>query len=157
MIDREDTVFIKYICFVETHFDSKVVDLDDGVWPPQVTLENGETHECNVSEKLGEEMVTDILIGGSTPDPTPAETDSDLLSAAVKKIKYLEAELENAVVWGVEDFECQALELERRAGRLLYDRSKFAEALSRMIHKHDATLGITWSTVEIYLDANCKL
>jgi len=38
----------------------------------------------------------------------------------------------------------------------LYDKSKFPHQLERMISSHDATIGITWLTVEEYL-GNCEI
>lgn len=34
----------------------------------------------------------------------------------------------------------------------LYDEKKFKDVLDRMIDKHDATLGVCWDTIDIYLD-----
>ena len=38
----------------------------------------------------------------------------------------------------------------------LYDRSKFREALHRMVEGEDANWGITWQDVEHYLDKYCQ-
>ena len=38
----------------------------------------------------------------------------------------------------------------------LYDKTKFPEALAKMIRHHDATIGITWLTVEEYL-SECEI
>ena len=37
----------------------------------------------------------------------------------------------------------------------LYDRSKFSLALERMDHDHDCNNGITWDTIDYYLDEYC--
>lgn len=36
-------------------------------------------------------------------------------------------------------------------------RGKFQTALETMINEHDATLGITWDTVSMYLNDYCKI
>ena len=69
------------------------------------------------------------------------------------------------IEWGVEDFEGRAIDKETMADEreeydepiLIYDRSKFAFALSIMEHKHDCNYGITWDTVDYFLDEYCKL
>jgi len=38
----------------------------------------------------------------------------------------------------------------------LFDRSKFKTALATMIRKHDANNGITWDTIDYYLDEHCS-
>ena len=74
-------------------------------------------------------------------------------------------EIENAldtnsgqVSWCIDDFECQAEYCEemREEGEL-YDREKFQSALDRMIDKHDATIGITWETIQLYLNEYCMI
>ena len=37
-----------------------------------------------------------------------------------------------------------------------YDSSKFADALDEMIDNHDANNGISWSTIDYYLDTYCN-
>ena len=78
-----------------------------------------------------------------------------------EKINVLEEQLSRSVTWSVEDFEQQAVEIERAcspyrfAYKLLYDRSKFPMALREMIRRHDASIGITWDTVEFWLNELC--
>ena len=84
-----------------------------------------------------------------------------------------------AIWWSVEDFAGMAEQLfeimtyydenspesvKERAKRILstckdwrdyFDESKFAEALDRMIHKHDAEYGITWESIKYYLNEMC--
>jgi len=57
-----------------------------------------------------------------------------------------------SVSWEVLDFEGRAME----KGIDNYDTSKFEYALETMIRKHDATLGITWDTIDHYLDSMCR-
>lgn len=59
------------------------------------------------------------------------------------------------VVWSVDDFEHRAKYWEEDEPDK-YDRSKFEAALHQMIHKHDATLGISWDTIDFWLDEMCK-
>ena len=62
----------------------------------------------------------------------------------------------NGVFWSVEDFQTKAEEKKGEDWKLWYDENKFQETLDRMCYKHDATLGITWETVEFCLDYYCK-
>lgn len=54
--------------------------------------------------------------------------------------------------WSVEDFKYQASNQEDPS---IYDETKFKDALDTMINKHDASIGITWKTIDIYLDNYC--
>lgn len=40
---------------------------------------------------------------------------------------------------------------------LIYDRKKFSEILHMMVDNHDSNEGLTWATVESYLDDHCRL
>jgi hypothetical protein len=64
------------------------------------------------------------------------------------------------IFWHVNDFESQAQIDEKFAKEngeeLEFDRDKFQTALEKMINEHDATLGITWDTVSMYLNDYCK-
>lgn len=72
-----------------------------------------------------------------------------------------------SLVWSVGDFEGKAQELEEvypdegdeytDEKPMLYDRSKFSEALSLMERRHDCNYGVTWETVEYYLNEHCCL
>lgn len=64
--------------------------------------------------------------------------------------------LETSIIWTEQYFEEKALELERKAGHFLFDRDKFTSALYQMIAAHDRQTGISWSTVEYYLNMLCK-
>ena len=87
-------------------------------------------------------------IGDFVDQPT-AEKFMDFLQSLIDM-----QEINNSL-WNIEDFESQAQE--REDGAVLYDRSKFGAALLRMIRKHNATVGITWETIDYYLDEYCKL
>ena len=53
--------------------------------------------------------------------------------------------------------EKEEYESENGEAPTLYDRSKFQESLEKMIHEHDANIGISWDTVDIYLNEYCKI
>lgn len=59
------------------------------------------------------------------------------------------------ITWSTEDFKSYAYNLRGDSWEEYYDESKFAEALDKMINKHDAEVGITWETVAYYLDDMC--
>ena len=99
--------------------------------------------------------------------------ESELLSAkeynvALKLLKEVKEELpdihENCIQWSIYDFESRAKETEEMEAEVneseiiqRYDRTKFELALSNMVRKHDATLGITWDTIDYYLDEYCLI
>ena len=60
------------------------------------------------------------------------------------------------ITWSVEDFEGRAVDIEAN-NDTRYDRDRFELALERMISQHDATIGITWDTVDFYLDQYCMI
>lgn len=85
--------------------------------------------------------------------------------------KEIEELKRTSVSWSIEDFSWQALVKENippgmvkdlsniaEVNRHLntYDAEKFEYALERMIDKHDATIGITWDTIDCYLDEYCR-
>lgn len=88
----------------------------------------------------------------------------------LKKLKDRE---DTSVGWSVNDFISRAWEKEfpdiepeniaydsidfnEIAKQLkVYDPDKFRDALERMIYRHDATIGITWDTIDYYLDEYC--
>jgi hypothetical protein len=91
-----------------------------------------------------------------------ADSIADVFNLNVKK--KVEQALQEAkefraqsIAWSVEDFESQAQINEEANGRKLYDRDQFEYALELMIRKHDANIGISWYTIEYYLDEYCML
>lgn len=64
--------------------------------------------------------------------------------------------LQLAIIWTVADFEFKARELEREAIGSIYDRKTFEDTLVKMIENHNKEQGITWKTVEFYLNKYCK-
>ena len=86
-------------------------------------------------------------------------------------LRLLEEFKKRSIIWDVEDFENWARDIESRESEedfwdtdidvpekfKLYDRSKFEQAFLTMIRRHDCTIGITWDTIEFYLDEYCKI
>lgn len=112
--------------------------------------------------------------------------DFDTESNAIDFKKFLESFLkfhapedEATITWTVDDVEWTARQEEifqiEQAGNealaeqltsdsqlpipnehRIYDRTKFRETLHMMVDNHDANEGITWTTIESYLDDHCK-
>lgn len=71
------------------------------------------------------------------------------------------------LTWSAEDFESKAQEkedIDLEDGEeysedfpMLYDRSKFSNALSIMKDRHDCNIGVSWDTVDYLLDEYCKI
>jgi len=76
---------------------------------------------------------------------------------------YTKVKLEKPLVytmgWSVEDFEQRAAEIEEdiEGGKSLYDTNKFEDALHCMVSNHDASLGISWDTIDFWLDEMCLI
>lgn len=60
-----------------------------------------------------------------------------------------------SVKWSVDDFEGQAHVRKGKDWEEYYDKTKFKRALERMINQHDPNYGITWDTVDYYLEELC--
>jgi len=95
----------------------------------------------------------------------------------IEKLGFIKAEIRRigneSISWSVDDFLQQALLAEKvyeadpniemnqismkNAHKYLrkYDPDKFQDALEVMVDKHDAGIGITWDTVDVYLDDHC--
>ena len=93
-------------------------------------------------------------------------------------VEQLEKEFEDyklrSITWSVEDFLWQALLNEDvfskdpniETGQITMDNAKeylkeydpetFEDTLRNMIYRHDASIGITWDTIDYYLDTFCK-
>ena len=119
-------------------------------------------------------LVRHTVEGLFNPDEEEC-TKSVCLSDDVEK---LEKEFENlkaiSVTWNVEDFLWQALQNEDvfdkdpniESGQITMDNAKeylreydpetFEDTLRNMIYRHDASIGITWDTIDYYLDTFCK-
>ena len=61
-----------------------------------------------------------------------------------------------SISWDILDFKGRAKDKAGKDWKKVYDKYKFKDALSQMIRKHDASLGISWDTVDFYLDEYCK-
>lgn len=75
------------------------------------------------------------------------------LSKAIEIAKDFQ---QRSITWAVEDFESRAEDMEGENWREIYDEDKFENALTSMIHDHDCNNGITWDSVDHYLDSYCK-
>lgn len=74
------------------------------------------------------------------------------VTESIKKMIQKKTEGMSYIGWSVEDFKYQASNQEDPS---IYDETKFKDALDTMINKHDASIGITWKTIDIYLDNYC--
>lgn len=110
-------------------------------------------------EKLEEEAMT-LIKSGNQKD----YIFGDGMMKVISEVKSNYTEDWKSVSWDVLDFESRArelwnLHLEDYPHALnwqdVYDKDKFEDALSMMIMKHDATLGISWDTVDFWLDELC--
>jgi hypothetical protein len=73
--------------------------------------------------------------------------------------KAIEAFLERnerSITWSVEDFEGRAKDIEGEDWEKVYDKSGFQDALETMIRHHDCSHGITWDTIDYYLQKICR-
>lgn len=72
-----------------------------------------------------------------------------------------------SIQWSVEDFRERAKSLyewyndveidnDEESWKEMYDEDKFESALERMVNDHDCNDGITWGTIDAYLDSDCK-
>jgi len=75
------------------------------------------------------------------------------LSKAIEIAKDFQ---QRSIIWAVEDFESRAEDMEGENWREIYDEDKFENALTSMIHDHDCNYGITWDSVDHYLNSYCK-
>ena len=58
----KSTIEIKYVAYVTTEIEEDIATLNQDVWPPVVTLTNGESFEINTSSKLSKDFVQKISI-----------------------------------------------------------------------------------------------
>jgi hypothetical protein len=65
--------------------------------------------------------------------------------------------LQLVIIWTVAHFETRALRKEKKAVGSIYDRKTFEGALVKMIENHHREEGISWATVDYYLDQYCKI
>jgi hypothetical protein len=62
----------------------------------------------------------------------------------------------HSISWSIEDFETQAANRCDGEWKNVYDETKFEETLENMIRHHDAIIGITWDTIDYYLEEYCR-
>lgn len=89
--------------------------------------------------------------------------DNSIFISHYEKEGYTKVKLETPLMeymgWSVEDFEQRAADIEEflESKEPVYDRSKFKLALTEMVRSHDAQIGLTWDTVDFWLDEICRL
>jgi uncharacterized protein YdiU (UPF0061 family) len=65
---------------------------------------------------------------------------------------------DSCVMWSEDDFQQMAIQkTNEEEWDQYYNKDMFSMTLKEMIYKHDASIGITWDTVEYYLDTYCKI
>ena len=70
----------------------------------------------------------------------------------------LEMIANSSVRWDEEDFQHAAIQKTNETEwQVYYNKEAFSTALYEMVHRHDASIGITWDTVYYYLDEYCKI
>ena len=74
-----------------------------------------------------------------------------------KVVYYLEKIGKTSIQWSEDDFKCMAEQIKGDEWDQWYCEEKFGEALEAMINDHDAEHGISWYSVEEYLDMYCKI
>ncbi|MGL6064235.1 MAG: hypothetical protein ACRC0V_08480 [Fusobacteriaceae bacterium] len=78
-----------------------------------------------------------------------------LLDNVKKLIKEKCVPCDVSITWSVEDFIDMAIQKEGKSWESIYDKSLFEEEILEMFHNYDCQFGITWDTVEDYLE-KCK-
>lgn len=81
---------------------------------------------------------------------------TELLNQVQKVKEEFEDFDSRSVSWSVADFRGRAQDIYGTNWKHYFDPEKFDDALGKMISKHDASLGISWDTVDYYLDEYCK-
>lgn len=89
-----------------------------------------------------------IVRFGNT-DYYPAITVQDILRKKAKE----------SISWSVDDFETMAINNCNGddAWEQYYNKDMFESALEEMINHHDASMGITWNTIDHYLETYCRI
>lgn len=103
----------------------------------------------DLESKIEERRKTKLKLDGFSADFINVEIA--ILEDVKQKIQE-RTEGMSYIGWSVEDFKYQASKQEDPS---IYDETKFQNALDAMINKHDASIGITWETIDIYLDNYC--
>lgn len=93
---------------------------------------------------------------------------NQIVSLLENQESYLENLSKRCIIWGVDDFISQAEErwnftkdsfgdiyINATKWQDIYDEAEFEYALEKMIDKHDAEYGISWESINFYLDEFC--
>lgn len=63
-----------------------------------------------------------------------------------------------SISWSIDDFESMAIDnSDPDVWEQYYNKDMFESALHEMISHHDASIGITWDTIDHYLETYCKI
>ena len=109
-------------------------------------LNNLEGRIQQSNEALASFYDNDDLVGANYIKKEIQVTKSikEMIIETTKGISY--------IGWSVEDFKYQA---HNSPNPSIYDKTKFQNTLDIMINKHDANIGITWETIDYYLNEHC--
>ncbi len=80
----------------------------------------------------------------------------ELLAELQKFVEDSKDYYNRSVSWNIADFEWRANQLVDGDWKKVYNEEEFGTALYSMMENHDATVGITWDTIDHYLDEYCK-
>lgn len=101
-----------------------------------------------------EDLISNLnkkLIRFGNCDYYPAMRVQDLLRKKAKQ----------SISWSVDDFQALAIEKcndnDEQLWGQYYNKDMFEAALEDMISHHDCSVGITWDTVDYYLETYCKI
>ena len=80
------------------------------------------------------------------------------LLSTLKEARLEEEEYKaRSVSWSILDFEGRAKDLAGKNWKEVYNPELFQDALHKMIKNHDCCDGITWNTIDFYLNYLCKI
>ncbi len=82
---------------------------------------------------------------------------NEIVNLLTQAKDYQEEKDKRSIIWSVDDFITQAEQsfskyIEARCWQDIYDESKFEEQLYEMIDNHDAEDGVSWQTIDCYLE-----
>lgn len=132
-------------------------------------MQNGELISFDTSEfRNGLHELLESLSGWSQFIELSEQNLTDIERNTTISI-YRPEHIKEAIYWSTEDFEYRAIENfnslkesepvefeHLESWEQLYDKTKFAYQLGKMTNNHDASIGITWETIDIYL-GNCEM
>lgn len=85
------------------------------------------------------------------------EINLEMRDGLTAKIECLEPGMES-IKWSVKDFKSRAISnTSEKVWDIYYNEYEFNNALKLMIKNHDANEGISWKTIDYYLEEFCKM